>query len=244
MSRPRIETFPTADAAAARAAGLIADAAATVPNANIALPTGNTPIAAYDELAGRVARGEADFSHTTIYAIDEFVGAGRETPGTNSAFYRAHVRLGQRALHCPNPSAQDPDEHIRAFAGAIRRAHGLDLCVLGIGANGHIAFNEPGSARDSRARVVDLAIESRRAHASGFGSLEAVPARGMTLGVADLLESRQIIVMATGAAKAAIVSRAIDGAQTADVPASWLQSVDPLWLLDEAAAAALKGRGQ
>ena len=173
----------------------------------------------------------------------EFAGSTRTTPGANSVFYREHVRLGQRVLHCPNPSAQDPDEHIRAFADAIRRAGGIDLCMLGIGTNGHIAFNEPGSTHDSRADVVELTRASREAHAATFGSLDAVPARGMTLGVADLLEARSIVVLATGTAKAAIVRRAIEGAPTADVPASWLQShADVLWVLDEAAAQQLRLR--
>jgi glucosamine-6-phosphate deaminase len=146
-----------------------------------------------------------------------------------------------RALHCPNPGAADPDEHIRAFADAIGRAGGLDLCVLGIGVNGHIAFNEPGSGADSRARAVDLAPASRQAHAASFGSLARVPARGMTLGVADLLAARSILMMAQGAGKAAILREAIEGPMTSAVPASWLQAHgDVKWLLDEAAAAALR----
>ena len=238
MPPMRIETLADEAAVAVRAADLVCDAVRAKPDALLALPTGNTPVLAYAELARRVAAGTADFSRASIYAIDEFAGSTRTTPGTNSVFYREHVRLGQRVLHCPNPSAQDPDEHIRAFADAIRRAGGIDLCMLGIGTNGHIAFNEPGSTHDSRADVVELTRASREAHAATFGSLDAVPARGMTLGVADLLEARSIVVLATGTAKAAIVRRATEGAPTADVPASWLQShADVLWLIDTATAA-------
>ena len=237
----RIEIVAGEEALAARAADIIRDAVRAKPAVLLGLPTGNTPIRAYRELERRVAAGEADFSHADIYAIDEFADATRATPGTNSVFYRRYLKLGQRALHCPNPSAHDADEHIRAFADAIRRAGGLDLCVLGIGTNGHIAFNEPGSSRDSRARVVDLAPASREAHAAAFGSLDRVPQRGMTLGVADLLEARAILVLAAGARKATIVRLAIEGPQTADVPSSWLQQhADVTWLLDEAAAAELR----
>jgi glucosamine-6-phosphate deaminase len=242
MSDARVEVFPAPAGVAARAASIIAETATSVPRANLALPTGSTPLLTYGELRRRVAASEASFAAATVWAIDEFAGVAPETPGTNSAFYRKYVHLGQRALHCPNPTAAHPDEHIAAFAAAMRKAHGLDLCVLGVGANGHIAFNEPGSGRDSRARVVALTEGSRQAHAEDFGSLEAVPARGMTLGVADLLESRAVVVLATGVAKAAIVARAIEGPQTAEVPASWLQSVDALWLLDEAAASGLRRR--
>jgi glucosamine-6-phosphate deaminase len=243
MPPMRIEVLADEAAVAARAADLLCEAVRAKPDALLGLPTGNTPIRAYDELARRVAAGIVDFSRASIYAIDEFAGATRTTPGTNSAFYREHVRLGQRVLHCPNPSAQDPEEHIRAFADAIRRAGGIDVCVLGIGTNGHIAFNEPGAAVDSRSRVVELTPASRQAHAATFGSLDAVPMRGMTLGVAELLASRRIIVLATGVRKAAIVRRAIEDPPTADVPASWLQShADVLWLLDAAAAAQLRRR--
>ena len=112
--------------------------------------------------------------------------------------------------------------------------------MLGIGVNGHIAFNEPGSERDSRARVVTLTPESRAAHADAFGSLDRVPARGMTLGIADILAARRILVLATGAGKAAIVERILEGPMTAAVPASWLQPhADVTWLLDAAAASRL-----
>ncbi len=236
----RVEVVADEAALAIRAADLVCDAVRAKPATRLGLPTGNTPIPAYAEIARRVAVGEADFSRADIYGIDEFAGVARTTPGTNSMFYRQYVHFGQRALHCPNPSATEPDEHIRAFADALRRAGGLDLCVLGIGVNGHIAFNEPGSPRDSRARVVELTPASREAHATTFGSLDAVPSHGMTLGVADLLEARRIVVLVSAARKATVVRAAIEGAQTAGVPASWLQSHGGVtWLLDAAAAAAL-----
>jgi glucosamine-6-phosphate deaminase len=161
----------------------------------------------------------------------------RTAPGTNAAFFARHLPLRLRALAVPDSSSADPHSEIARFVTAIRDAGGLDLCVLGVGTNGHIAFNEPGSALDSRARVVELTEESRRAHAADFRSLDAVPHRGMTLGVADILESRAILVLAQGAAKAPVVARAIDDPPSADVPASWLQThTDVTWLLDEAAA--------
>lgn len=239
----RIEILTDEPALASRAADVMCDAVRRKPDAVLGLPTGTTPIDAYLELAKRVGAGACDFRAATAFALDEFAGAGRTTPGTNTFYYRERLRIGTRALHVPNPSAAHPDEHMRAFGDALRRAGGFDLCVLGIGANGHIAFNEPGSSRNSRARAVDLTPESRAAHAAAFGSLDAVPSRGMTLGVADLLESRAILVLASGARKAAIIARAIEGGMSADVPASWLQShKDVTWLLDEDAASALAGR--
>jgi glucosamine-6-phosphate deaminase len=239
----RILIEPDGGALAETAADIICATVRAKPDAVLGLPTGATPVRTYAELERRAASGLASFSGAVVYAIDEFAGAERASPGTNADFYRRYLRLKLRALHCPNAATPSPEEHIAAFADAIRRGGGMDLCVLGIGANGHIAFNEPGSGRGSRARIVELTPASREAHAAAFGSLERVPERGMTLGVADLLEARSILVVASGAAKARIVQLAIEGPMTADVPASWLREhADVTWLLDAAAASALDQR--
>jgi glucosamine-6-phosphate deaminase len=236
----QLHVLPDGAAVAVAAADAICEAVRAGPDARLGLPTGGTPILAYRELARREQRGEADFSRTTVYAIDEFAGVPAATPGTNASFYREYVRIGVRALECPDSEAADLDAEIRRFAEGIRRAGGLDLCVLGIGTNGHVAFNEPGSDRDSCARVVTLEGASRRAYADAFGGHDRVPEQGMTLGVGDLFEARRILVLAQGAHKADVVRAAIDGAQTAAVPASWLQSHSHVtWLLDEAAASQL-----
>jgi len=239
----RIEVARDEFALAEQAANIIAATVREWPDAVLALPTGNTPIGTYAALRQRVADGELDLSRATVVAIDEFVGVTRATPGTNSCYYRDHLDLRLRALRVPDPAAEDPEREIRSFAESVRAGGGITLCVLGVGANGHIAFNEPGSAADSRARVVELQRSTREAHAADFGSFEAVPDRAMTLGVADLLEARAILVLASGIEKADIVARALEGPMTADVPASFLQShADVTFLLDRAASASLSRR--
>lgn len=235
----RIEVLADEAVVAVRAAEIIAQAVRMQPAARLGLPTGATPVLAYAELNRRAGSGTTTFSNATLFAIDEFAGVPRETPGTNDAFYADHLRLG-RSVSCPDAGARDPDNEITAFAGAIERDGGLDLCVLGIGVNGHIAFNEPGAGRDSRARAVALTEASRAAHAESFGALEKVPRRGMTLGVAEILAARQILVLATGARKADIVQRALEGPMSAAIPASWLREHgDVTWLIDSAAASLL-----
>ncbi|MBI5284833.1 MAG: glucosamine-6-phosphate deaminase [Chloroflexi bacterium] len=237
----RIEIEPDDGAVGVHAAAVICDAVRAKPDAVLGLPTGSSPLSTYAELERRVAAGMADFSRAVAYAVDEFAGATATTAGTNSVFFAEHLRVRFRALHCPDSGATDPDAAIRAFAEDIRRGGGIDLCVLGIGVNGHIAFNEPGAGRDSRARVVPLTPASREAHAAAFGSLDRVPLRGMTLGVADLLEARSILVLAQGRHKARIVQAALEGPVSANVPASWLRDHgDVAWLLDAAAAALLR----
>lgn len=235
-----IEVLADTAAVAIRAADLICAAVAARPRSSLGLPTGGTPVPLYEELNRRAADHTCDLSAAIGYAIDEFCTAEQTSaapqPGTNAHFYRDHIRFRTRALHCPNPSAAEPDLHIRAYAEAIRRGGGLDLCVLGIGETGHIAFNEPGSARDSSARVIELTATSRKAHAGSFGGIERVPTHAMTLGIADIFESRAILVLATGARKQHIVHNALEGPITPEVPASWLRShPNVAWLLDTAA---------
>lgn len=236
-----IEVVADDAALAERAAEIICDAAQANPELHLALPSGETPIWTYGEIARQVESGRADFSRATVFAVDEFLGPARATPGTNSAYYKQYLRFPVKALHIPNPAAEQPEAHIRAFADAIRRGGGIDLCVLGLGTNGHIAFNEPGADADSRARVVTLHESSRERHAGSFGSLEQVPERGLTLGVADLMESRAVLVLIEGAHKAAAAREAIVAKPSAAAPASWLQVHPNLtWLLDAAAASQLE----
>src|SRR5438105_620338 len=151
MRSMRIEVFPDEATLAIAAADAICDAVRAKPAAVLGLPTGKTPIATYAELDRRARSGAVDFSRANAYALDEFAGVEPTTPGTNAAFFREHLRIPLR-LHLPNPTAIDLDAEIATFAESIRSAGGFDLCVLGIGANGHIAFNEPPSARDAPAR--------------------------------------------------------------------------------------------
>jgi glucosamine-6-phosphate deaminase len=236
----RIEKVTDEAALAVRAADIIAAGLET--DAPIfGFPTGTTPIDTYFELARRADAGEIDMTGALVFAVDEFLGATRKSAGTNSMFFRQYLRAPVKALHCPNPAAEHPGDHITAYADAIRRQGGLQLCMLGVGTNGHVAFNEPGSAQDCRARVVDLSEETRNAHVATFGSLDAVPRQGLTLGIADLMEAKSLLVLVQGASKAAILKAAIEDKPSADVPASWLRDhPDITWLIDEAAAAQLR----
>jgi glucosamine-6-phosphate deaminase len=236
----RIEVVDDSAALAERAANRLLDIVRARPDARLGLPTGATPIDTYRLISERAG---AAFAPSRAWAVDEFCASARDAPGTNAAFFAEHLRLEIGELRVPNAAAPDPAGEIAAFAGDIRSAGGFDLCLLGIGVNGHIAFNEPPAARGSRARVVQLSPASRRAHAESFGSPDAVPSHGMTLGVADLLDAREILLLAHGAAKAEIVRRAVEGPAGEDVPASWLQTHDHVtWLLDRAAAAKLSVR--
>ena len=180
----------------------------------IGLPTGRTPVEWYDEMAAERFTFPAG---SKLFAIDEYC-AIEPHPGTNAAFFERH--LNGAGVRVPRHDAAHPASEMAAFCRAIRDSGGLDVAVLGIGMNGHIAFNEPGSGGSSGCRVVELAASTRAQVADDW---QPAPTHGMTVGMAELLSADRIILLADGAAKATIVAAALDGPVTPDVPASFLQ---------------------
>lgn len=237
----RVVIVETPETLAVAAADLVASVVRARPDAVIGLPSGETPLGLYRELARRVQGRELDLSGVTAFAVDEFYGVPAGSPGTNAAYFASHLAFPLRALHVPRSDAPDPDGECARFSALLRELGPPDLTVLGIGTNGHIAFNEPGAAFDSRVRLVSLTEESRRAHADAFGRIDRVPRAGLTIGIADILEARRVMLLASGSAKAAILARALRGPETPDVPASALRRHPALTVIaDRAAAAALQ----
>lgn len=239
----RIEVLADEQQLARRAADLVCNLARERPDATLGLASGSTPLGLYGELARRAREGRADLSGITAFAIDELYGVASGHPATNASYFRqrltSQVRL--RGFHVMESEAADPEAECARFLDLIEKAGGLNLVVLGIGRNGHIAFNEPGSPFDSRARRVALAPETRAAYAPAFGSLGATPAEALTLGISDLLVARRVLQLATGDDKAPAVAAAFEGPPTEALPASALQRhADLTVLLDRAAASRLR----
>lgn len=237
------EVTATYDALSARAADAICALVREKPHAVLALPSGATPLGMYRELARRARAGEADLSATTVFGVDELYGVPSDHPATNASYFREHLtpHIRLRALHVMDSNAPEAGDECARFAGLIVAAGGLDLAVLGIGANGHLAFNEPGSPFDSRTRLVALERSTREPYARYFGSLDATPATGLTLGIAGILDARSALLLGSGTAKAAIVARALEGPPAEGVPASAVQlHRDCAALLDRDAASQLR----
>jgi glucosamine-6-phosphate deaminase len=233
------------DTAFARAAADQVATAVTAAATTIALCSGKTPVGMYGELVRRVRAGDLDLPSLTIFDIDELYGVPRTHPATNDSYLRQNLAGGvsPASFHLFDSEATDAAAECARISALIDDSGGLDLVVLGIGKNGHIAFNEPGSAFDSSARLVELERSSRDSYAPQFGSLDATPPRGLTLGIADLLAARRILLLANGASKAGVVAAALEGPQTTDMPASALQSHPDLTVvLDRGAAAELRGK--
>jgi glucosamine-6-phosphate deaminase len=193
----------------------------------LGLPTGNTPIGVYRELVRLHGERRISFATATTFNLDEYLGLGRDHPHsfrrwmTNRFF--AHVDLPPERAHLPELAPSDPHAEAARYESAIRAAGGLDLMLLGIGRNGHVGFNEPGSTRDSRTRVVDLHAETREDAAITFGGLEHVPKRAITMGVATILDARAVRVLAFGAGKAGILRRTLHDPIGPAVPATYLR---------------------
>jgi glucosamine-6-phosphate deaminase len=216
----------------------------------LGLATGSSPLGLYRELGRAVAEGRADFSRTHGVALDEYVGL---PPGHPEGYRQVLLRevcdvvgLAPERLEVPDGSRADAaslEAAAAAYEQRILDLGGVDVQVLGIGANGHLGFNEPGSALTSRTRVKRLSSRTRRDNARFFHDLDDVPTHCLTQGLGTILDARRLVLVATGDAKADAVAAALEGPLTASVPASVLQwHADTVVCLDEAAAAGLRNR--
>ena len=236
----KVLTLDSREAAGAAGATLVRDCVEAKPDAVLGFATGSSPLPLYDALA----EFGLDFSRVRGFALDEYVGLPPGDPRSYAAVIDTEVvlRLGLRpgSVRVPDVAAADLDEAARDYERAIRAAGGVDLQILGIGHNGHLAFNEPGAALDSRTRVEQLAERTRRANARFFDSPDQVPARCLTQGIGTILDARELLLIAHGADKADIIARALQGPVSPDCPASALQLHPRVTvLLDRTAAAGL-----
>lgn len=201
------------------AADLIGRLRAT-PRLRICLPTGDTPSPLYAALVRASPPGL--WSEATVVSLDDYLGLAVDDPASAGPRLRRelldHVTVGQFVEL--DSSGTDPEAAVRAIDAAA--AEGLDLALLGLGVNGHVGMNEPGSTADSPTRVVELEARSREVATSRYGAAVA-PERGITLGLARLLEAGEIWLIVTGERKAAILRAALEGPETPDVPASYLR---------------------
>ena len=226
------------------AAETVSDTVSENPGATLLLPTGSTPRGMYRELIRLYQKGGLSLSRPSIFNLDEYLGIPRDHPESYRRYmqenlYR-HVDADPARTHIPDAETPDPEEECLRYDAAIKESGGADLCVLGIGRNGHIGFNEPGSPFSSRTRVVGLAESTRRANAEGFDA-GAAPERAITVGMQTIFESRKILLLASGAAKAEAVAAAVEGEVSPRTPASMLREhPDVAFLLDQEAASALQ----
>jgi glucosamine-6-phosphate deaminase len=245
----RLSIYPDEQRLARALARRVARRLQATPRLVLGLATGRTPLPLYRELAAQHAAGKTDYRRATSFNLDEFIGLDGAHPGSYRAYMRTHlfrhVNLPAARAHFLDGNAADLDAECTRFEQAILDAGGIDLQILGIGANGHIGFNEPASRLSAWSHRVRLTAGSRRANAGFFGGdLRQVPREALSMGVATIMRARAIVLIATGRGKASVVARMAAGPITTAVPASLLQlHPDVDVLLDAAAAEKLREIG-
>ncbi len=232
---------PTPEAGSAIAARIVARLLREKPDAVLGLASGNTPLLLYQELVSM----NLDWSKVVTFNLDEYVGLPPDHPASYHSFMREHlfskVNLPVSQTHIPDGMAADIPSFCRRYEAQIHMAGGIDLQLLGIGAEGHIGFNEPTSSLSSRTRIKTLTPQTRRDNAREFGSEAAVPHHVITMGIGTILKARQVLLLAFGGNKARAVAEAVEGPVTAMNPASALQMhAVAKFVLDEAASSQLK----
>jgi glucosamine-6-phosphate deaminase len=237
----RVSVLPTADAVAAAAAAIVIDVIGANRSPVLGLPTGRTPVGLY----ARLREARLDWSRVRTFNLDEFAGLTAGDPGSFRHYMDQHlfslVDLPAAQIGFLRGDAADAVAECERYDQAIAAAGGLDLLVCGLGANGHLGFNEPGPLLWGPTHVATLHPQTRAANAALFGGdVAAVPARALTIGMTAILRARRVLLLATGPSKAAAVAAMASGPLTTTLPASWLQVHEAVEvLLDPAAAAAL-----
>ena len=231
---------------AKQAAALFADVIKTKPDATIGLATGSTPEATYAELARMHKEEGLSFAKVTSFNLDEYWGLDGDHDQSYRYFMNDrlfnHVDIRTWNTNVLNGKAANPQLECQAFEQKILSVGGVDIWLLGIGGNGHIAFNEPGSSVDSRTRLVNLTPETIAANSDGrfFKDASEVPRCALSTGIGTIREARKVVLLATGAGKAAAIAAAVEGDFTTDCPASLLQDhLDCLFIVDKEASSKL-----
>lgn len=215
------------------------------PSSVLGLATGSTPVGTYQELVRRHKEEGLDFSKVITFNLDEYLDLSPSHDQSYRYFMDHnlfnHINVDARNIHVPYGHAEDVEEFCAWYESEIVRAGGIDLQVLGIGGDGHIAFNEPGSSLGSRTRLKTLTRQTIEDNARFFKDMEAVPRFAITMGVGTIMEAKEILLLANGAKKAEIVAEALEGPITAQVSASVLQMHQEVTvLLDAEAGSKLK----
>ena len=214
----------------------------------LGLATGSTPVATYQELIRRHREEGLSFAGLTAFCLDEYIGLPREHRESYYRFIRdnftAHIDIADDAVNSPDGMDPQPWKAAERYDAAIKAAGGIDVQILGIGSNGHIGFNEPGSPLRGRTRVETLHPQTIRDNARFFqDDVEDVPTHAITQGLGTILDSDHLVLLATGESKAYAVHSLVEGPITTSIPASMLQLADKATVIvDESAASMLRER--
>ena len=213
------------------------------PKATLGLATGSTPIGLYKEMIKDYENGVVSYKDMLSINLDEYVGLPVEHPESYRSFMNAnlfnHIDIKKENTNVPNGLAEDVEKACEEYSDFIA-THPIDVQILGIGGNGHIAFNEPGTSFDAKTHLVELKEKTRIDNARFFdGDINKVPTHAVTMGLKDIMSAKKIILLASGANKAQAVKDMIEGEMSTHCPASILQSHPDVVVICDAEAGAL-----
>lgn len=240
-----VRVYPNSELAGRAAAVLIAGEVIEKPNSVLGLATGSTPLPIYRELIRMYNENVVDFAQVTTYNLDEYVGLAADHPCSYRRFMQEnlfdHVNVRPDRIHIPNGLAKDVQAECLAYDEDIANAGRLDLQLLGLGANGHIGFNEPAEKFTTHSYCVKLSEQTLKDNRRFFEDDAVMPTHALTMGIASIMQAKRIVLVATGANKAQAVKAMVEGPVDPMVPASILQMHRHATIvLDEEAAALLK----
>ena len=239
----RARVFPDYEAISTAVAYVVAGKLEEEPSTVFMLPTGITPLGMYERLVEIHRSGGLTFANATFFNLDEYLGLAPDHRASFHVYMKENfydlIDADPARVFVPDGTAPDPEAECERYEAAIREAGGIDVCVLGIGRNGHIGFNEPGAPFDSRTRVVALSESTRKINASDFEA-DRAPGRAITVGMATIFDSQSVLLLASGTNKAGAVAAAVEDEVSESMPASMLRNHHyAVHFLDEAAASDL-----
>lgn len=232
------------DAVSKRAAALVAAQIKEKNDSILGLATGSSPVGMYKELVEMYNAGELSFKNIRTVNLDEYAGLADDDVNSYHYFMNQHlfsqVDIDPANTHLPNGIAADPDAECASYEAMVQALGGADLQVLGLGENGHIGFNEPGTPFTETTHLVDLTESTIRANSRLFEKIEDVPRQAYSMGIKTIMSAKHILLIVTGTAKADALAKVLTGPVTEDVPGSVLQNhPDVTVISDEAAASQL-----
>lgn len=211
------------------------------PNSVLGLATGSTPLKPYSQMIELYKKGVVDFSKITTFNLDEYVNLDVNDKNSYHSFMHEnlfdHINIPEENINFLDGNAEDPEEECRRYEEKIKAAGGIDIQLLGIGSNGHIAFNEPADCFQRWSHVVTLKESTVKDNSRFFKSIDEVPTQAVTMGIGSIMQAKKILIIAIGENKAKAIKQLIDGNVTPMCPASVLQfHTDVTLMLDKAAA--------
>jgi len=245
MNNPKIKIFNNYKLMSQNSAKEILKRIIKKPNISASFPTGSTPIETYKYLIKHSRKQKVSFSKVIFFELDEYLGLSKNNPMSYQYFLNyylfKHLDFNKHNCHFFNGLTRNPEVECLFYEEELKKTKGLDLIILGIGNNGHIAFNEPGSCPNSKTRVIKLKESTIKANSRFFKNSNEVPRYALTMGLGDILNAKEIFLLANGKTKANAVLKAIKGPITNYMPASLLKKhPNVTYFLDKEAALLLK----